>query len=80
MTSELDSESPAMLRKNIFKRASCKLLVVDQQERAGPAIFSENVSEFFSENLNKFRKFSENSENSENFRKFRKFQKIQEIS
>ena len=62
VTSELDSELLPTLRKNNFKRASCMLLVVDHQDRAGPAIFRKKIQKFFQKNWN----------NSENLRKFQK--------
>jgi hypothetical protein len=62
VTSELDSESHSTLRKNIFKRDSCKLLVdVTSVTSACHFLISE-----------KFRKCQKNSEN------FRKFQKVSE--
>ncbi len=73
MTSELDSESLSTLRKTIFKRDSCKLLV-DVTSVTSACQISENseiqkILEFqkFSESFRKFQKVSES---------FRKFLKV----
>ena len=83
MTSEVDSESLATLRKNIFKRVSCKLLVLYRQDRQRPADF-RNISkkiQKITENLKEFRKSQKISENLRKFQKisnnFRKSEKIQ---
>ncbi len=74
VTSELDPKSLSTLRKIIFKRDSCKLLVdVTSVTSACHFLISEN-----------FRKFQNLRKNSESFRKsqkvsesLRKFQKVQ---
>ncbi len=81
MTSELDSESLSTLRKIIFKRDSCKLLVdvisdVQRDERL--PFFNFRKFQKFSTSLKKIQKVSESLRKfqkvSESFRKFQKVQ------
>ena len=72
VTSELDSESHSTLRKNIFKRDSCKLLVdVTSVTSACKLLISEKIrkSQKASKSFRKIQKVSES---------FRKFQKVSE--
>jgi hypothetical protein len=75
LTSELDSESLSTLRKIIFKRDSCKLLVdvtsVTTLTSACHFLISEKFRKFqkVSKSFRKFQKVSES---------FRKFQKVSE--